>query len=69
MGGVTEGYDEELSSYEEFPFAYEVEVYVLEGGGGVGVMDLGHGRVSVVVQGVTHSVAARADGGMRGHFN
>ena len=57
-GGITEGDDEEFTSYETFPLTYEVKVYVLERGGGVCVMDFGHSSVGVVVQGVAGSVAA-----------
>lgn len=41
----------------------------MEGGGGVGVVNLGHGRVGVVVQGIASDVAARVDCVMRGCFN
>lgn len=58
VGSLTKGYDKEFPSFELFPFANEIEVDVLEGGGGVCVMDLRHVRVGVVVEWVANGVAA-----------
>lgn len=49
VSSVTKGDDEELPSGEEFPLAYEVKVNVFKWGGGVGVIDLRHCHIGVVV--------------------
>ncbi len=66
---VTEGDGKEFTSYELFPLAYEVKVYVLEGGGGVCIMDFGHNHVGVFVHGVVGGVVAIRVGVAWGKFN
>ena len=58
LGCIAEGYDQEFLTCKVFPSTDEVEVYVLEWGGLVDVMDLGHDGIGVVFKGVVDRVMA-----------
>ncbi|KAF8270604.1 hypothetical protein EI94DRAFT_1698697 [Lactarius quietus] len=69
VASVTKGDDEELSSHKVFSLTYEVQVYVLKGGGGVGIMDFQHVGISIIVQRVACDAMAVGIEGLWGFFN
>lgn len=60
----TKGDGKEFPVGVVFPFYYEVDIYVVECGGGVGDVDFGHGGVSIFVERVTLGTFGRLGQGV-----